>query len=237
MRIIAFGISGTGISSTCNTILGQHIFETGTGFMPITNNCELQKANRLERRVSVVDTPGFPVGMEENRFDEILHNLRRAVKMLEPGPNIFLLVVSVERYTEDHRFMVRCLQQLREISKFTIIAFNRIDCSKESKFTMMKKINESETLHDLLQISSRRFVLLDNTSPDEIQVTALFDMASNIVRENGFNTFTEDAFRGESVNQVNDVYLNREQKWQHTIDAYCPRPGLLQRIQQSCNIL
>ncbi|CAC5408665.1 unnamed protein product [Mytilus coruscus] len=237
LRIIIFGISGSGVSSTGNTILGHQIFETGTSFSAVTTSCKIETAKRFGKRLTIVDTPGFPVGMDENRLDETFFNLRQAVKMLEPGPNIFLLVVSVERFTEDHKFMVRCMQQLQDISKFTIVAFNRVDCLQEAKFTIMKHINNSETLGELLQLSSRRFVLFDNTTTDEIQVKALFEMADDLIRKNHHSTLTEGIFSGNAINQVNAVVNKRQEDWKNAMNVYGAKPSLLQRICRICNIL
>lgn len=154
--------------------------------------------------------------------------------MLKPGPNIFLLTVSVERYTEDHRFMVRFLQQLPEIFKFAIVAFNRIDDLHMSKPDIRKKINESENLQELLQISSRRFVLFDNTIDDESQINDFVEMADILIQQNQPSTLTGEMFSGNAMKRVNTVWIERQLQWQGTKNAFGERPSLLQRI---CNIL
>lgn len=237
IRIIVFGISGSGVSSTGNTILGYQKFKTGTLFSAVTTSCNIETTKRLGKRLTIVDTPGFPVGMDENRLDETFCNLRHAVKILEPGPNIFLLVVSVERFTEDHNFMVKCLQQLQDISKFTIVAFNRVDCLQEARSTTMKHINDSETLGELLQLSSRRFVLFDNTTTDDMQVKTFFEMANDLIRKNHTSILTEGTFSGNAINQVNAVVNKRQEEWQNAMNVYGAKPSLLQRIARVCNIL
>lgn len=194
----------------------------------------------MHRRVAVVDTPGFPVGMEQTSLDETLLNLTNAVQMLKPGPNIFLLVVSIERYTEDHRFMVRCLKQLPEISKFTIVAFNRLDCIEGAKSTFMEKINESEMLRELLQICSQRVVLFDNTSKDEGQVRDLFEMADMLIRKNDHKTLTENVFNRKAIDQVNAVVRKRQEEWENKIGIYSGSQTLLNTGtvgKLRCNIL
>lgn len=237
LRIIVFGISGSGVSSTGNTIIGHHKFGTGTSFSTVTTSCKIETTKRFGKRITIVDTPGFPVDIDENKLDETFFNLKNAVRMLEPGPNIFLLVVPVERFTEDQNFMVRFLQQLQDISKFTIVVFDRVDCLQEAKSTIMKHINDSNNLEELLQLSSRRFVLLDNTSTDEMQVKNLFEMANDLIRKNHYSFLTEGTFGGNAFYQVNAIVNKRQKEWKNAMNVYGVKPNLLQRICRMCNIL
>lgn len=126
-RIILFGLNGSGVSSTGNTILGKRKLRTGISFDPVTKVCQKEMTERLGRKVHIVDTPGFPIKMGEYNNSNTLEKISEANSLLDMKTNVLLLIIPIDRFTEDHRNMLRFLQNIDGLSEHVIAIFNRVD--------------------------------------------------------------------------------------------------------------
>jgi len=200
-NMILLGKAGTGKSSTGNSILGQHEFDSSPEGKLNTYNCARKAKDRFGHSLLVIDTPGiFDGNCERN----LTADIRQSVAMTKPGQNVFLLCVAMGRLTNEDDLVFqeygKCFGQA--IHRFTIVVFTHLDQwqadmedagkNPDLKFYM-------ETLpkfaKDFINNCSGGRVHVSNrcTGDDmDTQVRSLLDKIENIYNLNSEQCYTEE---------------------------------------------
>ncbi|XP_062583551.1 GTPase IMAP family member 8-like [Saccostrea cucullata] len=157
-RFIIIGGIGAGKSTTGNIILGRKAFDANTMSDRVTKEPATESATRFNRKVSVVDTPGFDAS---NRiFNENI--LRKLTSHCSLRYRAIILVLRIQEFETNEKIVTFLNDVLpKDAYEHLIIIFSNIAALEKNDETIegnLESYPESSSLHQLLARINHRYV-------------------------------------------------------------------------------
>ncbi|XP_041841622.1 immune-associated nucleotide-binding protein 13-like [Melanotaenia boesemani] len=194
-RIVLLGEAGAGKSSLGNNIFGENVFKINQPpKCRRSRECQVEAKSVHGRRIMLVDTPGFDGtdGPEPDLKDEIL----RGITECAHGPHAFLIVLKVEKFTNQKKAAIEKICQLfsEDAFKYAAVVFILGDQLPEG-IKIKKFVDHNKCLTDLVKKCSGGYHVVDNRCNQEndcnqLQILQLLNTIEKMVMENKGGCYT-----------------------------------------------
>ncbi|XP_067258634.1 GTPase IMAP family member 8-like [Chanodichthys erythropterus] len=187
LRIVLIGKSEAGKSSIGNVILGREAFKESR-----TRESEIQRGRVEDRNISIIDTPGF---FNTHLTDEEMkQQMMKSLDLSDPGPHVFLLVIRLDRFTEDVVKIVKKIHEHfgKDAFRFTMVLFTGREAMSKREWIEFRLDRKTRELLSFCE--EKCDVIIHKNKRDRKQIASLLENIDEVVRKNGREHYIKEIY-------------------------------------------
>ncbi|XP_051251211.1 GTPase IMAP family member 8-like [Dicentrarchus labrax] len=210
LRVVLLGNSWSERSSVGNFILGETAFNNAP-------ECCLQISGPLEeKRVVVINTEDLlHPNISQHKLTEHVEN---CVRLSDPGPHVFLLVLQPEDFTKEHKLRLQSILELFSDQSFDH-SLVLISTPREESPGLIEKYLERPPLKDMIRKCRYRYLKQENLEHSE-----LLTRLGQIVKKKNGEYASCDAFKAPTSTSPGDHQSPKQKETQTSITDATIRP-------------